>query len=249
MPVAIAAVEVYEGIGAYAAATGVLATVAAGAMIAGGAITLAGAATGNKQLQSDGMTIGAVGSIGTVAASISASSAATSAATDAAAPGAADTAATGAATPSELNATQTPMGANVAPTTAPPPVPAVGGAPTSLAADPTGLGAKLDAIKASQDGLAKYSMVSGVLQGAGTAYSGWAQQQATTENQQRQIAFQQQLADRANSVGDTGAIQPALAVTPGALYSGASSPGIPTATTGLPPGPSGQPVVPKQLTV
>lgn len=236
MPVAIAAVEVYEGVAAWSAATTVLATVAAGAMVAGGAITLAGAAVGDKNMQQTGSLIGAAGSIGTVASNLSAASTASSAAADASAP-AADTAATGTATPAELSATPTPMGPDAV--SAPPATPAVPATGTAAAtpaatADPNGIAAKLSAIKQSQDGLMKYNMVSGVLQGAGSAYSGWAQQQASVENQQRQLAFNQELADRANSVGSTGAVQPALAVGGGALYSGANSPGMPVASPTIP---------------
>lgn len=208
MPIALAAVYVYEGVAAYGAAVGVLATVSAGAMIAGGAITLVGAASGNKELQNDGMMIGAVGSLGTAASAIAAAPDAVGSAAPSAAEGGEQTATTAAGqTTADAAKAAASDASNVNLTSSPANTPAQ----TAPASQPSGLSAadntKLDAIRTSQEAMQKYSMTSGILQGAGNAYSGWATAAAAKENQQRQLAFNQGLADRANSVGTVG-IQP-----------------------------------------
>lgn len=64
MPV-VAAVMVTSGWGAFSAAAGfTMANIAAGATLVGGALSLVGTATGDKNLESDGMMLGTVGSLG-----------------------------------------------------------------------------------------------------------------------------------------------------------------------------------------
>lgn len=216
MPIAIAAVSIYEGIAAWTAATTVLTTVAAGAMIAGGAVTAVGVATGNKQLQQDGMMVAAAGGLGTMAAGVDDPTAppvnqgAASGAADNAGGGTymgqgnADTVFTNPGTPATLSVGGPP---------APPPPPT----PPPTPADPNGIAARLDALKSSQEAMQKYSIVSGVLQGAGTAYSGWAQQQAQKELAAQQQQFQQGLANRANTVGSVANMQPAGLLSVGGI--------------------------------
>jgi hypothetical protein len=218
MPIALAGISIYEGIAAYSAATTVLATVAAGAMIAGGAMTVIGAATGNKDLQNTGMIISAAGGLGTVAAN---AAGAAEGANAGAASGAADSAG-GATYAGQGNADTvfgeagTPAVLNVSPAST---------ASTASAVDATSVSAKIDALKKSQEAMQKYSLISGSLQGAGTAYSGWAQQQAQKEATQKQIDFERESAARANSVGKVENLKPA-----GLLAVGGGLP-APSATT------------------
>jgi hypothetical protein len=202
MPIAIAAVEIYEGVAAYTAATTVLMTVAAGAMIAGGAVAAIGVATGNKDLQNGGLMLAAAGSLGTLAAG----STTAVGADQGAASGAADSA--GGATYMGQGNADTVFGDTGIPATlgVTPKAPAATGSTTAAPAD--SMAAKIDAIKKSQEAMQKYSLISGTLQGAGTAYSGWAQQEAQREISDKQLAFQRELANRANSVGSV-ALKPA----------------------------------------
>lgn len=67
IPVVAAAASIGAGVAAMGAATTLLGTIAAGAMIAGGALSLAGAVTGNQKLSKWGSIIGIAGGIGALA--------------------------------------------------------------------------------------------------------------------------------------------------------------------------------------
>jgi len=74
--VVVGAASIWGGITAWGVAGSAVAYVAAGAMVVGGAMSVYGGATGNEKLANDGMMIGAVGSLGTMAFGGTASAAA-----------------------------------------------------------------------------------------------------------------------------------------------------------------------------
>lgn len=65
--VVVGAASMWSGVTAWAGASTMWATVAAGAEIVGGAMSLWGAATGNEKLAKNGMVIGGLGGLGSMA--------------------------------------------------------------------------------------------------------------------------------------------------------------------------------------
>jgi len=235
MPVALAAVEIYSG---WTAATAVGVTVfgevAAGAMIAGGAMTIVGAATGNKNLENTGSTIGAIGSIGSMANAAMFSS--TTVPADVTTAQASELANSGNpnAVSSSLSGAKDAAGNVLSVSGQPVVTPTINAAGNASAGGATDLAttnaANIKALADAQQGMQKYSMVTGALQGAGTAYTGWAQSQSQKEIAAQQQRFQQGLADRANSVGQVG-IAPANLLAVG----GGSSPAVPIVSPAVAP--------------
>lgn len=246
------AVGVGEGIAAMGTAVGALETISAGAMIVGGAATAIGGLTGNSDLQKTGAMIGLAGGLGSYAtdnlpslsetashfglgAGNSSASAGINAETNPFSTGAVESGDTAgmlgknSLTNQSINQ-------------------AAGGAPAaSFNADrfaPAGYDASqftktavtkedlTNAVTSSQQQLQKYSLISGMLQGAGSAYGARTQADIAAQTQANYLEYQRSLSNRANA--NANAMPTSIPVSgTGMLNTGVKT--IPGVTTGAKP--------------
>lgn len=180
LPVVAGVALIATGVGAPAGA-GLLGTIGAGAEIAGGALTLYGAATGNTNLEKIGGLIG----VGGLAMGMMAPA------------GAATVPAAGADTGGMQMATE--MGGGTTPA-------AAAGSETISAAGaasaaPTAATDVNQAILAGQQQMMKYSLVSGGISGAAQAYEQRKTADIAAQTAANNLALQRELANRANTSG------------------------------------------------
>jgi hypothetical protein len=209
-PIAMIAIGVASGgIGFAAMAAGDMAAISAGAMVAGGAMSLVGTATGSKDLTEAGQIIGLAGGIGsafTGPATGSMLSDTASETTDAAvaAKNSAETAAGGlpgsadsmAATPSSIanSGAAAPGGASGTTT-------AVGATATPSASVATKMAADTSAQQ-----LLKYNMMTQAIGGIGNAVGARTTADIQARTSANQLGFQASLANRANTVGSNASM-------------------------------------------
>jgi hypothetical protein len=200
-PIAMIAIGVMSGgVGFAAMAAGEMGAISAGAMVAGGAISLVGTATNSKDLIQAGQIIGIAGGIGTAVYGPANGSMMAGGTTDkqlianGATPGAQTDA--GELAVSKENPTGVLPPSNASPVVNPALNPATS-APAKAAAD------------SSTQQLLKYNMMTQAIGGVGNAIGArtTADIQATTSA--NQLGFQQSLANRANTVGSNTSMAPA----------------------------------------
>lgn len=196
--IAVGVVMIYTGVGALQGASE-LGTVFAGAEIAGGAMTVYGAATHNDKMANTGMIIGSVGSMGTAFTAAGASSQLAGAGTTTTTGGDALTLSVdtnlSAANAAAAGTTTAGAATGAAGTTAAAGTAAGTGATAGTTA--TEAVAKTSAV---QD-LMKYSLISGAVSGAGNAYAARTNSDIQAQAEANKLEFEKSMANRANSYG------------------------------------------------
>lgn len=222
MPV-VAAVMVYSGATSAALGTMTLAGFAAGATMVGGALSLVGTATGDKNLESDGMMLGTVGSLGMGLTGAGAKEAAGEVSKDSFMKAGAEggTKSMGTLTDSAITS-----GTGGAPVSA-----SVGASGSSTANAMSMYDAKFDALMKANESAQNMNMIGNVGQGISNAYTGHQQKQQAEDMFNQRRADEQALIDeRRRNMNVTGVTAP---ITPRIVRPGLINQANPVTGSGL----------------